>query len=1042
MNKLISFHCLLLMVLTLFPKVASSQTFLYGITTEGGTTGGGTIYKIKPDGTSYSIVHNFNSDGYGKYPSFTEFIEYNSKLYSITPFSSGQGIIYEFNPSTGVLVKKLSTSGMYFNGTLTLFNGKMYGLSYYGGNSNHGSLFEYDPSTNVITIKVHFSGLNGRYPNGGLTIYNNKLYGITTEGGINGGTDGYGVLFEYDPTTNTFTKKFDFNGSNFIVRPTGSLTVFNSKFYGVVKDGGINQSGIIFEYDLSNGNMINKFAFNYATSGSLPLGNLTAYNNKIYGLLANSGSTNSGAIFEFDPANNTISNKFNFNATTHGSNLQGKLVLHNNKLYGMASQGGASSSGIGTLFEYTPSANTLVKKIDFDGLNNGSLPSGSLALLNDKFYAITSFGGLTNSGTLFEYNLLNNILTKKIDFNYLPNGYAPVGGLLLHNQKLYGTTMLGGSKDKGTLFEFDLINNSFAPKVSFDGITPNGDLTVYNNKIYGLTSDGGSFGGGILYEYDIASNVFAGKSNFYQHYPRGGLTVYNDKLYGLTNEGGIYSKGMLFEYNPSDGILSQKKHFDSSTGSLPFRNLTVANNKLYGMTSQEGVNSGGTIFEYNPLTDILTKKIDFNNTLGYNPRGNLTLYNGKLYGTTRAGGNSSGGTLFEYNPSNNSIIKKRDFVPGAGGNGGDNNGNFTIYNDKFYATSYYNGYGLGNFYRYDLSNNSISVLYNFYLTPDGNRPLGNLALVVKDINIVPSTPQVVCAEEQLNFNTIVNGFTPTSYNWNSSPANNAFISSASNPTFTTPLVSNQTIYTLTVTASNANGTASSTISVTINPKTIPTITPNNPTMCLNSSINLQSSVANSYQWYLNDSAIVSGGNTQSISVNQLGDYKVITTNSLGCLATSPTFAVTLTPNPNANFTFSTLQRTVTFTNSSSNSSLFSWNFGDNTTSSVVNPVKQYQNNDIYNVTLRSTNDCNVFQEITKQVSISYCDSNAFETRQSGNWNDVLTWDCGQIPNSTDIVIVKAGHTINIPVGYSAHVKNMIVAGRINYISGSQLIFGN
>ncbi len=44
------------------------------------------------------------------------------------------------------------------------------------------------------------------------------------------------------------------------------------------------------------------------------------------------------------------------------------------------------------------------KKIDFDGLNNGSNPYGSLIEAdNGKLYGMTKFGG-TGNGVLFEYD--------------------------------------------------------------------------------------------------------------------------------------------------------------------------------------------------------------------------------------------------------------------------------------------------------------------------------------------------------------------------------------------------------------------------------------------------------------------------------------------------------------------------------------------------------------------------------------------------------------------------------------------------------------
>ena len=53
---------------------------------------------------------------------------------------------------------------------------------------------------------------------------NGKLYGMTQSGGVND----KGILFEWDPATNTFSKKFDFNGSGNGLNPLGSLMKANT----------------------------------------------------------------------------------------------------------------------------------------------------------------------------------------------------------------------------------------------------------------------------------------------------------------------------------------------------------------------------------------------------------------------------------------------------------------------------------------------------------------------------------------------------------------------------------------------------------------------------------------------------------------------------------------------------------------------------------------------------------------------------------------------------------------------------------------------
>ena len=64
---------------------------------------------------------------------------------------------------------------------------------------------------------------------------NGKLYGLTEFGG----TNNLGVLFEYDISTSTYTKKIDFDGANHGSEPKGTLLeASNGKFYGTTTKGG------------------------------------------------------------------------------------------------------------------------------------------------------------------------------------------------------------------------------------------------------------------------------------------------------------------------------------------------------------------------------------------------------------------------------------------------------------------------------------------------------------------------------------------------------------------------------------------------------------------------------------------------------------------------------------------------------------------------------------------------------------------------------------------------------------------------------------
>ena len=94
----------------------------------------------------------------------------------------------------------------------------LWGTSSLGGTNDKGVFFQYDPVTSIYTKKLDFDGASkGANPFSSLVKgVDGKLYGVS----VYGGTNNKGVLFQYDPATSTYTKKLDFDsirGSSRIV---------------------------------------------------------------------------------------------------------------------------------------------------------------------------------------------------------------------------------------------------------------------------------------------------------------------------------------------------------------------------------------------------------------------------------------------------------------------------------------------------------------------------------------------------------------------------------------------------------------------------------------------------------------------------------------------------------------------------------------------------------------------------------------------------------------------------------------------------------
>ena len=143
-------------------------------------------------------------------------------------------------------------------------------------------------------------------------------------------------------------------------------------------------------------------------------------------------------------------------------------------LWGMAELGGTYNGGV--IFEYNLAGSFTVVS-DFDALNTGSDPFGSLILARDgNLYGMTNAGGISGDGTIFQYNLSTSTITKLIDF-VGSNGSSPEGSLVqASNGMLYGMTAYGGTNMNcyngcGLVFTYNLSTSTYTKLLDFTGIT-------------------------------------------------------------------------------------------------------------------------------------------------------------------------------------------------------------------------------------------------------------------------------------------------------------------------------------------------------------------------------------------------------------------------------------------------------------------------------------------------------------------------------------------------------------------------------------------
>jgi uncharacterized repeat protein (TIGR03803 family) len=181
---------------------------LYGMTSTGGSggiSGGGpgygVIFSLNLDpGGEYKVLHNFagteNNDGAHPYGSLTLV---GSKLYGMTAEGgpSGGGVIFSINLGGGEYQVIFDLGSVHIAGpfgSLTLWGSKLYGMASAGGpGGGSGAIFRINPDGTGYQLLHIFKPDqgDGGQPLGDVTFSGSRLYGWTYGGGSAGG----GVFF-------------------------------------------------------------------------------------------------------------------------------------------------------------------------------------------------------------------------------------------------------------------------------------------------------------------------------------------------------------------------------------------------------------------------------------------------------------------------------------------------------------------------------------------------------------------------------------------------------------------------------------------------------------------------------------------------------------------------------------------------------------------------------------------------------------------------------------------------------------------------------
>jgi uncharacterized repeat protein (TIGR03803 family) len=335
-------------------------------------------------------------------------------------------------------------------------------------------------------------------------------------------------------------------------------------------------------------------------------------------------------------------------------------------------------------------AQTFTTIASFDSANGANPQYMSLVQGTDgNFYGTTPYGGGLGVGEVFEVTSGGD-LTELSDFGNTNDGYPLAGVIQASDGNLYGTTWQAGARNTGTVFELTtggaltVLYNFCSQRNCTDGDDPFAPLLQAANKnFYGTTLDGGTKGYGTVYEITSGGTLTTLHSFRYNDgaNPTAGLIqAKNGNFYGTTLYGGVKGAGTVFEITTAGKLKTLHSFGSPGDGAHPYLGLVQATNgKFYGTTHDGGTHRHGTVFQLTAggrLTTLYSFCSQAKCTDGAYPyAGVIQATDGSFYGTTSAGGARHWGTVFAITAGGklttlHSFCSKKNCVDGANPVGG------------------------------------------------------------------------------------------------------------------------------------------------------------------------------------------------------------------------------------------------------------------------------------------------------------------------------------------------------------------------------------
>lgn len=483
-----------------------SNGFLYGFTARGGVSGRGMFYRLRPDGSDFSILFEppVNTEsGHLRAPCFESDDGFVYGCAGEDGFGT-QSFVWRIRPDgTGwQVLKRLNFNVRGTNGVVQAPNGLLYG--YTTANPDDNALFRLARDGSGYEIVYRFPSQDA-FPLSPITLVrgaDQRLYGLTDADGAGG----RGTLFRVSSDGSNLTVLREFGAGPADQQASGPRALAASadgSLYGVVRQVGSVGAGV-FRFEIASGQ--------FSWIQQLPAGqfgdNASVLHSASDGLVyagIDTASAKTERVVRLHPGGTGFTVLRTLTSTA--ASFSGTAALAEGPdglLYGLTMRNGAASS-------------PLLFRLARDGSGFAPLTEigpGAFAAATPRGLLVTPAGQIFGfaSTTLWRCQLDGTGLTVLRNYPGTVFGETPLLGF---DGRIYASLRFNGGNNGGGLIRFQPDGSGYEDIVVFSataetnrGRFPIGSPIVGpDGAFYGLTAGGGYANRGTLYRVATAAQV-------------------------------------------------------------------------------------------------------------------------------------------------------------------------------------------------------------------------------------------------------------------------------------------------------------------------------------------------------------------------------------------------------------------------------------------------------------------------------------------------------------------------------------------------------